>query len=80
MGNECIGRNTLIAEITLLVYVVIQRLTKIFPVQITDGVVFKHPLFLGDVVIPNLSGMFINSLKDSAMKGNNTLSAEIQSI
>lgn len=58
MLNHRICGDTLVAELTFLVKVVINRTAQVFPVQITHRITVEHPFAFGDVVIPEFSCMF----------------------
>ena len=59
----------LIGELFFIGKIVIQRVFDTVPVRIDHGVAVQHPLFLGDVVLQNLSGVTEHAFKQSAVDG-----------
>ena len=73
MGHQIIGGYPLVTKITFLSYVVVQSPMQIFPIQVKDSIIVKHPFLFCYIIIPQFAGMFEHSVKYSAMQGNNAL-------
>ena len=69
MLHRCIYGQALIGELFFSGKIVIQRILDTVPIRIDHGVAVQHPLFLGDVVLPNLTRVFEYTLKQSAVDG-----------
>ena len=69
MLHRCIYRQNLIGELFFGGKIVIQRILDTVPVRIDYGVAVQHPLFLGDVVLSNLSRVTEHALKQPAVDG-----------
>ena len=69
MLHRCIYGQTLIGELFFGSKIIIQCVPDTVPVRIDHGVAVQHPLFLGDVVLSNLSGVTEHALKQSAVDG-----------
>lgn len=59
----------LIGELFFGGKIVIQRILDTVPIRIDYGVAVQHPLFLGDVVLPNLPGVTEHAFKQPAVDG-----------
>ena len=44
------------------------------------GVALEHPLFLGDIIVAHFAGMFKHAFKNTAMKRNESVGTEIESL
>ena len=69
MLHRCIYGQTFIGELFFIGKIVIQRILDTVPIRIGHGVAVQHPLFLGDVVLPNLPGVTEHAFKQSAVDG-----------
>ena len=63
---------TLIGKLFFSGKIVIQRILDTVPVRIGHGIAVQHPLFLGDVVLPNLSRVTEHAFKQSAVDGGHS--------
>ena len=69
MFHRCIYRQNLIGELFFGGKIVIQRILDTVPVRIDHGVAVQYPLFLSDVVLPNLPGVTEHALKQPTVDG-----------
>mgnify|MGYP004632174179 FL=1 len=69
MLHRCTYGQPLIGELFFSGKIVIQSILDTVPVRIGHGVAVQHPLFLGDVVLPNLSRVTEHAFKQSAVDG-----------
>lgn len=69
MLHRRIYGQALIGELFFSGKIIIQRILDTAPIRIDHGVAVQHPLFLGDVVLPNLSGVTEHAFKQSAVDG-----------
>ena len=69
----------LIGELFFGGKIVIQRILDTVPIRIGHGIAVQHPLFLGDVVLPNLSGVTEHALKQPTMDGEPLGGGELES-
>ena len=72
MLHRCIYGQTLIGKLFFSGKIVIQRILDTVPVRIGHGIAVQHPLFLGDVVLPNLSRVTEHAFKQSAVDGGHS--------
>ena len=68
MSYQFIVADTLIAEITFLLDVIINSPAQIFPIKIAHGVTLQYPLSFGDIVFTQFACMLQYAFKDSAMQ------------
>ena len=69
MLHRCIYGQALIGELLFSGKIVIQRILDTVPVRIDYGIAVQYPLFLGDVVLPNLPGVTEHALKQPTVDG-----------
>ena len=69
MLHRCVNRQPIIRELLFGSEVLIQRISDTVPIRIDYGVAVQHPLFLGDIVLPYLTGAVKYTLKQSAVNG-----------
>ena len=69
MLHRRIYGQALIGELFFGGKIVIQRILDTVPVRIGHGIAVQHPLFLGDVVLTNLSRVTEHALKQPAVDG-----------
>ena len=69
MLHRRIYGQALIGELFFSGKIIIQRILDTVPVRIDYGVAVQHPLFLGDVILPNLSGVTEHTLKQPVVDG-----------
>ena len=69
MFHRRIYGQTLIGELFFGSKIVIQRILDTVPVRIGHGIAVQHPLFLSDVILPNLSGVTEHTLKQPVVDG-----------
>lgn len=69
MLHRCTYGQPLIGELFFSGKIVIQSILDTVPVRIDRGVAVQHPLFLSDVILPNLSGVTEHAFKQSAVDG-----------
>ena len=70
MRDSVANVQILIAEILLLHKIIIKSFSYAVGTGIKYGLTFQHPLLFGDIVIPDLSCEFIDTLEKSAMNGD----------
>ena len=78
MLHRRIYGQTLIGELFFSGKIVIQSILDTVPVRIDHGVAVQHPLFLGDAVLPNLSGVTEHALKQPAVDGEPLSGGELE--
>ena len=69
MLHHRIYRQALIGELFFGSKIIVQRILDTVPARIDHGIAVQHPFFLGDVVLPNLSGVVEYTLKQPAVDG-----------
>ena len=69
MLHRCIYGQALIGELLFSGKIVIQRILDTVPVRIDYGIAVQYPLFLSDVVLPNLPGVTEHTLKQPVVDG-----------
>lgn len=69
MFHRCIYGQALIGELLFGGKIIIQRILDTVPVRIDYGVAVQYPLFLSDVILPNLSGVTEHTLKQPVVDG-----------
>ena len=69
MLHRCIYGQTLIGELFFSGKIIIQRILDTAPIRIGHGIAVQYPLFLSDVILPNLSGVTEHTLKQPAVDG-----------
>ncbi len=69
MLHRRIYGQALIGELFFSGKIIIQRILDTVPVRIDYGVAVQYPLFLSDVVLPNLSGVTEHTLKQPVVDG-----------
>ena len=69
MLHRCIYGQTLIGEVLFSGKIIIQRILDTAPIRIGHGVAVQYPLFLSDVILPNLSGVTEHTLKQPVVDG-----------
>ena len=69
MFHRRIYGQTLIGELFFGSKIVIQRILDTVPVRIDYGIAVQYPLFLSDVVLPNLPGVTEHTLKQPVVDG-----------
>ena len=69
MLHRCIYGQALIGELLFSGKIVIQRILDTVPVRIDYGIAVQYPLFLSDVVLPNLPGVTEHALKQPTVDG-----------
>ena len=69
MLHRRIYGQALIGELFFSGKIIIQRILDTAPIRIDYGVAVQHPLFLGDVVLSNLSRVTEHAFKQSAVDG-----------
>ena len=69
MFHRSIYGQALIGELFFGSKIIIQCVPDTVPVRIGHGVAVQHPLFLGDVVLSNLSRVTEHALKQPAVDG-----------
>lgn len=67
---RCFNRQPLIRKLLFGGEIIIQRFSNAVPIRINYGIAVQHPLFLGDVILPDLSGVVEHTLEQSAVNGN----------
>ena len=67
MLHRCIYGQALIGELFFSGKIIIQRILDTAPIRIGHGIAVQYPLFLSDVVLPNLPGVTEHALKQSAV-------------
>ena len=70
MCDSLVDIQVLITEILLLHEIIIERFAYAVGTGIKNSFAFQHPLPFGDIVIPDLSCKFIDTLKKAAMNGD----------
>ena len=78
MFHRGIYGQTLIGELFFSGKIVIQSILDTVPIRIDHGVAVQHPLFLGDVVLSNLSGVTEHALKQPAVDGEPLSGGELE--
>ena len=69
MLHRRIYGQALIGELFFSGKIIIQRILDTAPIRIGHGIAVQHPLFLGDVVLSNLSRVTEHALKQPAVDG-----------
>lgn len=69
MFHRCIYGQTLIGELFFSGKIVIQSILDTVPIRIDHGIAVQYPLFLSDVVLPNLPGVTEHALKQPTVDG-----------
>ena len=69
MLHRRIYGQALIGELFFSGKIIIQRILDTVPVRIGHGIAVQYPLFLSDVVLPNLPGVTEHALKQPAVDG-----------
>ena len=69
MLHRRIYGQALIGELLFSGKIVIQRILDTVPVRIDYGIAVQYPLFLSDVVLPNLPGVTEHTLKQPVVDG-----------
>lgn len=69
MLHRRIYGQTLIGELFFSGKIIIQRILDTAPIRIGHGIAVQYPLFLSDVVLPNLSGVTEHTLKQPVVDG-----------
>ena len=67
---RCFNRQSLIRKLFFGGEIIVQSFFNAVPIRIDHGIAAQHPLFLCDVILPNLSGVVKYALKQSAVNGN----------
>ena len=67
---RCFNRQPLIRKLLFGGKIIIQRFFNAVPIRINYGIAVQHPLFLGDVILPDLTGVVEYALNQSAVNGN----------
>ena len=69
MLHRCIYGQALIGELFFSGKIVIQRILDTAPIRIGHGIAVQYPIFLSDVILPNLSGVTEHALKQPVVDG-----------
>lgn len=69
MLHRRIYGQALIGELFFSGKIIIQRILDTAPIRIGHGIAVQYPLFLSDVVLPNLPGVTEHALKQPTVDG-----------
>lgn len=69
MLHRRIYGQALIGELFFSGKIIIQRILDTAPIRIGHGIAVQYPLFLSDVVLPNLPGVTEHALKQPVVDG-----------
>ena len=69
MIHRRIYGQALIGELFFSGKIIIQRILDTAPIRIGHGIAVQYPLFLSDVVLPNLPGVTEHTLKQPVVDG-----------
>ena len=67
---RCFNRQPLIRKLLFGGKIIIQRFFNAVPIRINYGVAVQYPPFLGDVILPDLTGVVEYALKQSTVNGD----------
>ena len=67
---RCFNRQSLIRKLLFGGKIIVQSFFNAVPIRINYGISVQHPLFLGNVILPDLTGVVEYALKQSAVNGN----------
>ena len=72
MPHRRIYGQALIGELFFSGKIIIQRILDTAPIRIGHGIAVQYPLFLSDVVLPNLPGVTEHALKQPTVDGEHS--------